>query len=65
MLLELHCARQCARLRATVALATTAMRHGGGELRRRCIPVIKGATATAIKRRGEEGEMVAELTAVP
>ena len=50
-------------------LSTTAgplggRRHGGGDHRRRRVSVIKGATATAIKRRGKEGETVAELTGV-
>ena len=50
-------------------LSTTAgplggRRHVGGDYRRRRVSVIKGATATAIKRRGEEGETVVELTAV-
>ena len=50
-------------------LSTTAgplggRRHVGGDHRRRRVSVIKGATATAIKRRGKEGETVAELTGV-
>ena len=34
-------------------------RHVGGDHRRRRVSVIKGATATATKRRGKEGETVA------
>ena len=50
-------------------LSTTAgplggRRHVGGDHRRRRVSVIKGATATATKRRGKEGETVAELTGV-
>ena len=39
-------------------------RHVGGDHRRRRVSVIKGAMATATKRRGKEGETVAELTGV-
>ena len=50
-------------------LSTTAgplggRRHVGGDHRRRRVSVIKGATATATKRRGKEGETVAELAGV-
>ena len=50
-------------------LSTTAgplggRRHVSGDHRRRRVSVIKGATATATKRRGKEGETVAELTGV-